>query len=230
MDIVAHRGASNLAPENTLASISRAIELGARWVEVDVRTTVDGRLILMHDADVSRTTDGQGAVSSMSFREIRRLDAGGWFSEKYKGERVPTLDEALKLTKSRAGMCIEIKDADPAEVLSCVQEVRPLDDIWFFDFNHERIKTLLGADSHLKLLALISRPDQCEELSPEEFQGAGIPFSLMSKALLDDLRQRGIKTFVWTVDRPEDMKTVEQLGADFLITNKPELALSLFPR
>src|SRR5579863_6165855 len=91
--VIGHRGGRALAPENTLAAFRNAIKLGADYVEVDVRATRDGKLVIMHDSTVDRTTDGKGAVRDLDFATIRALDAGSKFSAQYAGEKVPTFDE-----------------------------------------------------------------------------------------------------------------------------------------
>ena len=93
--VIGHRGAMGHAPENTIASIRRAAALGAAWVEVDVRLTADNRLVLMHDATLERTTDGEGLVQEATLAEIAALDAGGWYAPEFAGERVPTLEEFI---------------------------------------------------------------------------------------------------------------------------------------
>ena len=93
--IIGHRGAAAHAPENTLAGIRRAAELGAQCVEIDAKLSADGRCIVFHDNTLERTTNGRGRVAAASFAEIRGLDAGGWFNGAFRGERVPTLDEAI---------------------------------------------------------------------------------------------------------------------------------------
>jgi len=108
--VIGHRGAKDFAPENTLASLREAKRQGAAWVEVDVKLTADGRPILMHDDRLDRTTDGTGPVADRTLAEIRRLDAGRWFSEAFTGERVPTLEACLDLVLSLdLGINLEIK-------------------------------------------------------------------------------------------------------------------------
>lgn len=118
--VVAHRGALQYAPENTLAAFRKAIELGADLIEFDVRETKDGHLVVMHDDTVDRTTDGQGRVSQLTLAEIRRLDAGSWFGPQFKGERVPTLDEALETIKSGALPDIDFKAGTPEKLVAAV--------------------------------------------------------------------------------------------------------------
>ncbi len=106
---VGHRGTMKFAPENTIAAHNVAIAMGARAIEMDVRITADGEFVIMHDASVARTTNGDGLVSKMTLVEIEALDAGSWFSPEFAGERVPTLREALRNIKGRAAVDIDFK-------------------------------------------------------------------------------------------------------------------------
>lgn len=110
MRVIAHRGASGYAPENTRAAFERAIAMGAVAIETDVRLTADDHLVLMHDATVTRTTDGRGPVADYTLAELRSLDAGGWFDPEFAGERVPTLDELLEEIVPRIPVVLEVKD------------------------------------------------------------------------------------------------------------------------
>ncbi len=119
VDVIAHRGASEYAPENTLAAFAMAEEMGADWIELDCRLTRDGEVIVMHDDTLDRTTNGSGYVREASLHEIKQLDAGAWFEDKWRGERVPTLEQALAQAKWKVGVYIEIKDtADDAPLIS----------------------------------------------------------------------------------------------------------------
>ena len=106
---IAHRGASARAPENTLAAFKEAIRLGADSIELDVHLSADGVPMVIHDDSVDRTTNGRGAVAALTCRSLRRLDAGAWFSSRFRGERIPTLEEALECARGRCGLNIEVK-------------------------------------------------------------------------------------------------------------------------
>ena len=127
---VGHRGTTKFAPENTLAAFDKAIEMGARIVEMDVRMTADGHFVVMHDARVDRTTDGAGPVDAMTLAELKSLDAGSWFDAAFAGERVPTLAEALAHVKGRAGVDIDFKagPADSAARLAAILDEAGFDD------------------------------------------------------------------------------------------------------
>lgn len=111
MQIVAHRGSSADRPENTLASARRAIEAGATVVEIDVRTTSDGVLVLSHDATVNRMTDGHGRINDKTLAEILKLDAGSEFSPKFAGERIPTLEQVLTHCQNRIDVQLDLKES-----------------------------------------------------------------------------------------------------------------------
>ncbi|GAB4515299.1 MAG: glycerophosphodiester phosphodiesterase family protein [Roseibium sp.] len=133
--VVCHRGASLLAPENTLASLEKAIELGAGVVELDVRPSKDGVLYVMHDATLERTTNGTGRISDLDAAEIDRLDAGSWFDDRFAGERVPRLDTFLDGCKGRIATYVEIKEGDPAEIRDMLAVRGMLSEAWTFSFD-----------------------------------------------------------------------------------------------
>lgn len=107
--IVGHRGAAGHAPENTMASFRKAIELGADWIELDVHLSKDGQLMVMHDPTVDRTTNGTGTIGDMTYDEIRALDAGSWFGESFKGEKVPALADVIREINGQVKLLIELK-------------------------------------------------------------------------------------------------------------------------
>jgi len=127
--VVAHRGSSSIAPENTLASFRQAIEDGADAVELDVRLTRDGHVVVIHDRELRRTTGNRGRVDSYTLQEIRALNAGTWFHRRFAAERIPTLDEVFELASGRCGVDVEIKvdkgDPDGEEIVDrCCRIIR----------------------------------------------------------------------------------------------------------
>ena len=107
--LVGHRGALEVAPENTLASFQRALDDGVDVIEMDIRLSGDGHVVVMHDGTVDRTTNGTGLVSEMSVAQLKRLDAGAWFDARYVGERIPTLAEVLAWARGKVGLLLELK-------------------------------------------------------------------------------------------------------------------------
>ena len=118
--VISHRGEHLAHPENTLPAFQAAIDAGADFFELDVRTTSDGRLVLMHDSKVDRTTNGTGQVRAMTFDQIRALDAGVKFGRQFAGTKVPSLDEALYLAHGKIGVYVDCKDIAPADLAAAL--------------------------------------------------------------------------------------------------------------
>ncbi len=119
--VIAHRAGRGIAPENTLAAIRKAIALGVDYVELDIRATKDGHLVIMHDGTVDRTTNGKGAVRDLTLAEIRALDAGSKFDAKNAAERVPTFEEVLKLCHGKVHLYVDHKEAPTDQVLGMIE-------------------------------------------------------------------------------------------------------------
>jgi glycerophosphoryl diester phosphodiesterase len=123
--VIAHRGSSRKAPENTLAAFSRAIDDGADGIELDVRRTADGAIVVFHDSRLNRTTGGEGKIERCTLDELKGLSAGSWFHPIFRGEPIPTLDDALELMRRRVGVNIELK-LDPLRPRRLLRSRRPL--------------------------------------------------------------------------------------------------------
>src|ERR1035437_4069566 len=148
--LFAHRGASAFAPENTLASFKRALEDGAEAIELDVKLTSDGKVVVLHDQTVNRTTDGHGDVRAMSLADVQLLDAGSCFSPEFAGEPVPTLDEVFSAVGKKLFINIEITnyatptDALPLRVPELVRSHELEDWVMFSSFNALNLIRLRG--------------------------------------------------------------------------------------
>lgn len=144
--VAAHRGASRLAPENTMAAFERAVQLGARAIELDVQLTADGEAVVIHDATVDRTTDGHGRVSDLARDAVTALDAGAWFGAAFAGERIPRLAEVLDWARSRVFLNIELKpatgddDALAAKVAGLVRATGMTDGCLAMSFDHVAVE------------------------------------------------------------------------------------------
>lgn len=127
--VIAHRGEHRAHPENTLPAFQAAIDAGAGFFELDVRTTSDSRLVLMHDATVDRTTNGTGAVRQLTFDQIRALDAGAKFSPQFAGTKVPSFEEALALAHGKIGVYVDSKDIAPADLIAALTSADMLNSV-----------------------------------------------------------------------------------------------------
>ena len=139
IEIVVHRGANALAPENTIASTDSALKYGAKWIEVDVRTSKDGVLFNLHDATLNRTTNGKGHLSDMLSEQVRQLDAGSWFGSQFAGTPMPTIAEMLDYLQGKASVFFDVKRGTPIPTLVNLVREKGFADKSFFWFGDEKM-------------------------------------------------------------------------------------------
>lgn len=222
---IGHRGAMGYAPENTLKSIEKALELGTPWIEVDV-FYVDDHLMVIHDDRLERTTNGTGYVFDKTFAYLRTLDAGG-------GQQIPTLEEVLDLIAGRAGINIELKGPETAApVIKLIRKkmAKDWDQTQFMvsSFIHHEIKKVKAIDSRIRTGALIAGVPIEYAAFAHELGAYSVNQSrgFVNSEFVRDAHRRGLKVFVYTVDHPEDMQRMQALGVDGLFSNYPDRVLS----
>ncbi len=192
--IVCHRGGCLSAPENTFASLEKAIELKAEVVEFDVRPSRDGVLYVIHDETLDRTTSGTGRTSDLNSDEIDRLDAGSWFGAEFIGERVPRLDAFLDACRGRIGTYVEIKDGDPVEIRDMLSERGMLNDAWTFSFDQAiRAKTRAKVPD-LKRMVLYAHVGSVERAVAQEAHILEFDEENLEEALVVEAKQAGLVT------------------------------------
>jgi len=231
--IVGHRGAAGIAPENTLPSFEAAWAAGVAWVETDVRLTRDAVPVLMHDTTLDRTTTGQGAVSALTWDELRRLDAGVRFAPKFAGTRVPRLADLLAAAAGRSGVLIELKaEAERADllvqrVLAAVEAARATASVRLISFEPELLERVTGATPDAALptgliastaagLVETARRLGCDAIHPR--------LTALSPELVAAARATGLRVNAWTANTPEQVRQAIALGVDEITTDFPALA------
>lgn len=233
---IAHRGASGagLAPENTLAAFERAIEIGVDILEVDVHATVDGQIVAVHDSTLDRTTDGRGSVRDQSLDQIRRVDAGSWFADDFRGERVPTLQEVLELARHRALVLIEVKADFIAErILHIVDSMGATSQVIIQSFNPQNVQRTRLLDPSIPTALLVGKlpttPSRvrARRLVKQVLRAGANALSIwhatLTPPLLEEMRKRGIAVWAWTVDQEIIMRDLALMGIQGIITNYPDL-------
>ncbi|MFF7442001.1 glycerophosphodiester phosphodiesterase [Streptomyces sp. NPDC008122] len=230
LTVIAHRGAPSAAPENTLVSDEVARRGGAVWIENDVQPSKDGVPYILHDTTVDRTTDGTGAIRSLTSAQLDALDAGSWFAPAYAGTRVPTLAAQLADLRERGGkLLLEIKGRHTrAEVARIVRDVRDQDMtdrvfVQSFDVPSLRYAHELAPELPLGLLrsALDADPVAvAEDLDLAAYNVADTALATRPQ-VVGDLHAAGVAVNVWTVDTPARWKALDALGVDGVITNRP---------
>lgn len=242
--IIAHRGASARAPENTLAAFAAAIALGADGIELDVQMTRDGQVVVIHDETVGRTTDGRGRVSDLTLNELRRLDAGSWFNRvyprraraEYVGLKVPTLDEVLCLVRpTPLILCVELKPVRERvaqlieATLSLVSKAGMDDRVVYASFDHALMKRVKeqAPRAHTALLydprTMTARWSAREIIRPAEEASArwvSLHYTLALPRVIAAVRRAGLGIAIWTVNSKTLTRVLAALGVDALITNQ----------
>jgi len=229
--VIAHRGYSSQAPENTLAAIEMAIESGAPMVEIDVTTTADGQVILLHDETLDRTTTGTGLPTGHTLEAIRLLDAGSWFAPEYAGERIPTLAEVLDTVKDRILINIEIKSEAvehgvAAKVAALIVEHGMIDQAVVSSFSPEALIQMKTTNPEVVTATLFNK-DLHTGIDPlvivQEVGSRG--FNISSKRVTPEMIERchahGIPVAVYTVNDANEMLRLMAMDVDAVFTNHP---------
>lgn len=240
--IVAHRGFSEKAPENTLPAVRAGIRAKADFVEVDVQRTKDDKLIILHDKTLARTTDVEAVyptrrndpVGTFTFAEIRTLDAGSWKSAEYAGTKIPTLKEVLRsLAGSRSKLLLELKDPasypgvekQSARQLNAFGLIRKgtNDKVQVQSFDVGSVETFDKLEPEAEVGVLFGNPPA----DPSRYAWAEAinpSYKTVDKAYVQKVRKAGLLTFVYTVDNPADIRRMARAGVDGIITNNPDTA------
>ena len=249
IDIYAHRGVGGTAPENTIASFQAAIAAHADFIETDVQRTADDKLVLIHDATLTRTTNVEEVypdrspwrVADFTLAEIKTLDAGSWFDPSFAGQRVPTLDELLDLAIGRAGLDIELKSPElypgietqfASELEKHPEWVNPApaaDSLLVCSFDFAVLERFHDQLPKVDVAPVANAvPDAATLAELAEWADVFVPdFRLLTQDGADRVKAAGLELVPWTVDSPEFMLSVIDLGADGIITNYAESAALL---
>lgn len=242
---VAHRGHSIAYPENTLEAYRKAIELGVEGIECDVNITRDGKLVMMHDTTLDRTTNGTGKVSASTWEEIQRLDAGGKFKPEFAGVRVPSTEETLLLYKETGIIsCIEIKGADAEEwnrialgLVDLLIKHDMLDTTFLSSYHHEALHTAQAKCPEL-LISPERLPDDAPADPPEALRQAKVfnapvlqhQYTVLTPDVIRLLHENEVGVWSWsTTDEPSLVFSIE-IGADAVMGDDVELMLQVLNR
>ena len=243
--VIGHRGDGGSAPENTLAAIEKGIQAGANMVEIDVHETRDGVVCVMHDKSVDRTTNGKGKIKDLTWDEIRQLDAGSWYNGAYKGERVPSLEQVIAQINGRVLLLIELKNGTPyypqieEKVVGLIRQHHAESWCVVQSFHMSILQRIHQLDPEIRLqkLAFFAIPSlgfsfdlAFHSFHPEKepfIESYNLNYLFVTKKLIHRLHQEGKKINVWTIDSPDVIRKMVNMGVDGVITNHPELAVQL---
>lgn len=221
MITIGHRGAMGHAPENTLASFQKAIELGVDWVELDVYA-VDGELVVIHDETLERTTNGRGKITDYTLTELRQLDAGD-------GQKIPLLGEVFDLVEGRVGINVELKGpATAAPAVAFLQEKIkggwPTDKLLLSSFDHNQLLQAQLLDAAIARAPLYYGRPPDFSFAVDVLQAVAVnPFVQdVTPEMVNEAHQHGLMVWVYTVNEPSDIVRMRQFGVDGIFTNYPD--------
>ncbi len=233
MRVIAHRGVSSLAPENTIAAFAKCLEVGASWFEFDVRPLQDGTLAVIHDDTLGRTTSGTGLVHETTFSTLRRLDAGIWFGDQFRFERVPELTSVVELlNETRLSANLELKPPLPhlreavcEAVERVASKIKNPNKLLVSSFDSKVLERLSMFDLAYILDAAALRADfrgymdraksmGCKAIHPEHHG--------VTEEMIGAMHEEGFEVNVWTVDDVARARELESWGVDGIITNVPQ--------
>lgn len=227
--IIAHRGASGEAPENTLAAFRLGLEQGCDAIELDVHFSKDGEIIVCHDSSLDRTSDRTGSISDLTLSEIKEADAGKWFHEKYTGERFPTLEEVFELVPPSIMINVEIKGSPGRRLehalAQLLRRTDRLSSVVVSSFDHKSLVLLKLIEPEVQIGLLYSfNPVRHSALATI----TGVPvyslhpyFGSLNKEEVSDATGQGLKVYPWTINGEQQLKQMVQLGVSGIITDYP---------
>ena len=233
VQVIAHRGVTRAAPENTRPAYQLAVEIGVEWVEVDIRLTKDGHHVLIHDGKLDRTTDGKGPVSERTLEEIRQLDAGSWFAPRFAGQRVPTFVQVLAWAKGKINLYLDCKATDPRKLVTEILEAGMEHQVMIFDSreNAARIHRISGGKIPIM-------PDYDKDVPYDDWFGKTKPVALeVDHDLLSDelvRRARAAGVFIQTdalgplLDTPAGWRKLVSRGVNWIQSDRPDGVLAMF--
>ncbi len=233
MEIIAHRGASGYAPENTRVSILKGLELGCDGFEVDVQLAGSGEVVVFHDFTLERTTSGKGSLRDTGLSDLRKLDLGSSFSEEFKGEKIMTLEELLRIVPENKILNIEIKvrydevNKIEEKIVDILKKAgRTEGQIIISSFSHRIIKEINKLEPDLKtgllLKAEILDIENYIKTNDLKIYSIHTYGEFTGRKMVKKMNDIGIKTYIWTVNSAEEAKMLNDFGVTGIITNYPD--------
>lgn len=222
-EIVAHRGANHLAPENTRAAAQKCVDMGIEYVEVDIRQSRDGEFYILHDESVSRTTNSRGLIAQMTSQELDQLDAGAWFSPDFAGERLPKVREYLAWIKGKAKVYIDFKSGDIAKMIELVRETGFENECFFWFGDDSILARFRELDKRLLLKINASTPEELADADRWNPSIVECALSSLTPEFVAACRERGVRIMVYEqIEKRELVRKFLEAPVDLINTDRPE--------
>jgi glycerophosphoryl diester phosphodiesterase len=235
--VIAHRGFSSAAPENTIAAVRAAIEIGADMAEIDVTLSADDHIVVIHDETLDRTTDGSGKVSDFTLAELQELDAGAWFAPRFAGEQIPSLDAVLNEVEGRILLNVEIKSEAVergivAKVASTIQRLGMVDQVVVSSFSPAALEQMHSEAPEIRTAVLYNTKFHKGQDAVEIVNDLGatvfnIKRQRLTKKMLRRCTENNIPVGIYTVNKPRRMRRLVKRGIDAIFTDHPDRLLEI---
>lgn len=216
--VISHRGASEYEPENTITSFRRAVDLGTQMIEFDVRLSLDGELVVIHDKTLNRTTNGKGDVGDKTLGELKELEAGN-------GEKIPTAEEVISEFAGKTKFVIELKEYEAEDkILNVIHKYNVMNDVFVVSFHKRILKRIKYIEPEINTGLIKFYPSNIYEDC--KFCNVGIVAvfrSFINRSLAQKVQNRKLDLFAWTVNQKRLALKMKNLGVKGIITNKPDL-------
>jgi len=221
MLIIAHRGASRLVPENTKAAFLKAVKMNVDMIEFDIQKTKDNKIIVFHDKKLDRITKKKGDVGDYNLKELKKLDIGSWFNNKFNKERILTLEQALNVIK-KTKLNVEVKEEMEGfeeQILKTIKKHKKR--ILLSSFNHNILKKIRRLDKNIKIGLLLKKPTRNYIKLASEIGAYSIHFRslIIRKRSIEKAHKNGFKAYVWVVDDKSKMRKLIESKIDGIFTN-----------
>ncbi len=228
IQITAHRGASISAPENTMPAMEEAVEEMADFAELDVQETKDGELVLFHDSNLSRIDRTKRTINSMTWEELKQVDAGAWYSEEFAGTRIPKLFDVMEYARGRLMLNIEIKYAGaasdlPEKVVKCIEENDFTEQCVVTSTSLSYLKRVKAADPDIYTGYILSAA-YGKYYEDDAIDFISLISSSANRKLVEQVHACGKEVHVWTVNKKSELERMKMIGVDNVITDRPILA------
>jgi glycerophosphoryl diester phosphodiesterase len=229
LEIVVHRGANQLAPENTMAATQKCIELGADYVEIDVRESKDGILYILHDRTLDRTTNGNGPIKETYSIQIDKLDAGSWFGDDFRGEEVPRLESYLNEINGKIKIYFDVKECDLKKLIALVYKTGYQNDCFFWFSNNQRAKEFRELDKNLTLKMAVKKMEDLEYIMDFKPQLIECGIDLLNPQVIAFCKNNNLKIMVNALESCDEEKYQQVINspADMVNLNCPDKMIDL---
>lgn len=233
--IIAHRGASAYAPENTMSAFQKALSMGAEGIELDVQMSRDGHVVVIHDDKIDRTSNGKGFVKDYNLNELKEFDFGSWFGKEFEKEKIPLLEEALDMLKGWIGLLnIEIKNGPTLypgieeKVAGLIKKHNFIDQTIVSSFNHYSLVKIKGILPEVRTGILYSEGMYEPWVYAKHVGAYAIhpAYYNIVPEIMEGCIKHGVAVNPFTVDDPDLIRKIAAAGVDGIITNVPDVALN----